>query len=393
MTESEPAARPAINLFGVLSDGAVERAYRDWAHSETARQTRWALIAAGVLFALYIPGDLSRFDFGPSASGLVLLRLLVCAGAWIAALAVPRIRRPDLLAWTVLAFELLAVLVHWFIIANYYQGVLAPALTEMLLVLALYLLIPNRLPLMVLAGLYASVGYFWIGYQRLGMDTGPLLQLTTVLLLANLVGVIYAHRAQRLQRNQFWELMEERRLRHALELEVERRERLESELRQLATTDPLTGAWNRRHFLELAAKEVNRSRRYERPLAVMLIDIDNFKHINDTLGHAAGDQVLTRLSRILRRTLRKPDAFGRLGGDEFAVLAPELDEDAARQMAERLREAMEMKLPGADFPVTISVGVAAWNAAEETIEPAMHRADSALYRSKREGRNRVAQHS
>lgn len=390
MNAPDPGARPAINVFGVLSDDAVERAYRDWAHPETVRQTRWALIAAGFLFALYIPADLSRYGFSTAASGLILLRLVVAAGAWLVALSVRGIRTPDRLAGTVLTFELLALPLHWIIVANYYDGVLAPALTELLFVLALYLLIPNRLPLMALAGLCASVGYFWIAYQRLGMETGPLLQLATLLLAANALGVVYAHRTQRLQRNQFWELMEERRLRHALEQEVERRERLESELRQLATTDPLTGAWNRRHFLELAAKEVNRSRRYARPLAVMLIDIDNFKRINDTVGHAAGDQVLTRLSRVLRRTLRKPDAFGRLGGDEFAVLAPELDEDAARQMAERLREAMEMNLPGADFQVTISIGVAAWRETEESIEPAMHRADRALYRSKREGRNRVA---
>lgn len=390
MPESESNARPAINLLGALSDHAVERAYRDWAHPETVRQTRWALLAAGLLFALYIPADLARFGMAAPATGLLMLRLIVSGGAVLAAMAVHRIRRPDTLAYTTLAFELLAVPVHWFIVANYYDDILASALTELLVLLSLYLLIPNRLPLMGLAGLYASVGYLYIAHHRLGVDIGMLLQVTTLVLLVNLVGIIYALRTHRLQRKQFWELMEERRLRQALEQEVERRERLEAELRQLATTDPLTGAWNRRHFLELSAKEVNRSRRYGRPLAVMLIDIDNFKRINDTLGHAAGDQVLTRLARILRRTLRKPDAFGRLGGDEFAVLAPELDEDAARQMAERLREAMEVTLPGGDFAVTISIGVAAWDEAEDSIEPAMYRADRALYRSKHQGRNRVA---
>ena len=392
MSESDSTARPAINLFGAFTDCAAERAYRDWAHPETVRQARWALVAAGLLFALYIPSDAARFGLDAVLSGLLVLRLLISGGALLTALAVHRIHQPGALAGAVLVFELLVIPIHWVIVANYYDDVLASALTELLVVLAIYLLIPNRLPLMVLAGLYASAGYFYIAAQRLDVDAGLLAQLATLLLLINLLGAVYAHRTQRLQRNQFWELMEERRLRHALEQEVERRERLESELRQLATTDPLTGAWNRRHFLELAAKEVNRSRRYGRPLAVMLIDIDNFKRINDTLGHSAGDQILTRLARILRRTLRKPDAFGRLGGDEFAVLAPELDEDAARQMAERLREAMEVTLPGADFVVTISIGVAAWNETEDTIEPAMHRADQALYRSKHEGRNRVAMH-
>lgn len=392
MSASESIVRPAINVFGALSDDAVERAYRDWTHPETVRQTRWALIAAGILFAFYLPSDFARTDVGIALSTLLLLRISITVGVLAAALVVSHIRRPGALAYTVFAFELLLIPVHWIVVALYYDDVLASALTELLVILALYLLIPNRLPLMAAAGLYASVGYFVIAYQRLEVDLSLLVQLGTLLLVINLLGLIYAHRTHRLLRHQFWELMEERRLRHALELEVERRERLEIELRQLATTDPLTGAWNRRHFLELAAKEVNRSRRYGRPLAVMLIDIDNFKRINDTLGHSSGDQVLTRLARVLRRTLRKPDAFGRLGGDEFAVLAPELDEDAARQMAERLREAMEITLPGADFLVTISIGVSAWNDADETIEPAMHRADQALYRSKQEGRNRVATH-
>lgn len=390
MPESVPIPRPSVNLYGTFSDRAVERAYRDWAYAENLSQTRWALFAAAILFALYLPGDLARFGFGAALPGLLALRALVVGSVLLAALGIRRLRTPDSLARGVLLLELLVVPAHWLIVGQYYDDVLASALTELLIVLALYLLIPNRLGLLALAGLYASAGYFFVAYHKLGVDPGLLVQLGTLLLLINVLGMFYAHRTQRLQRNQFWELLEERRLRQALELEVERREKLESELRQLATTDSLTGAWNRRHFLELATKEVNRSRRYGRPLAVMLIDIDNFKRINDTLGHSAGDQVLIRLARILRRTLRKPDAFGRLGGDEFAVLAPELDEDAARQMAERLREAMEVTLPGADFAVTISIGVATWNDHDETIEPAMHRADQALYQSKQEGRNRVA---
>lgn len=393
MSATESTARPAIGLFGAFSDRAVERAYRDWAYPESVTQTRWGLFAAGILFALYIPGDLARFGLSADFTTLLLLRLTIIGGALLAALLVRRLRTPGALARGILIVELLAIPVHWVIVARFYDDVLASALTELLVILALYLLIPNRLPMLAVAGIYASIGYLSIAQQGLGTEPGLMLQLSTLLLLINLLGVFYGQRTQRLHRNQFWELMEERRLRQALELEVERREKLENELRQLATTDSLTGACNRRHFLELAAKEVNRSRRYGRPLAVMLIDIDNFKRINDTLGHAAGDQVLTRLARILRRTLRKTDAFGRLGGDEFAVLAPELDEDGARQMAERLREGMEVTLPGADFPVTISIGVAAWSEPDDTIEPAMYRADQALYRSKQDGRNRVALHS
>ena len=379
-----------VNAFGELTDMASERAYRDWSHGETVRQTRLGLWIAGALFALYAGFDVVRGDSTLPFLSLDPLRLAVTAGAWLTAILIGRARAPAAVFQAVLAFELLAIPVHWLILAGEYGALFATTLSQLLVLLSIYLLIPNRLPYMVLAGLFATGGYLWLTVASLDGLWTTTLQVAMALLVTNAVGALFGHRMQRLDRLQFLELMEERRLREALEDEVQRREQLEEELRQLATTDSLTGAVNRRHFMELSAKEVNRSRRYGRPLAIMLIDLDNFKRINDTLGHSTGDQVLIRLARILRRELRKSDVFGRLGGDEFAVLAPELDEDAAAQMADRLRAAMEFQLPDSDLAVTISVGVAGYVTQEDTIEPALQRADQALYKSKHDGRNRVA---
>ncbi|PWC52479.1 hypothetical protein TSO221_14195 [Azospirillum sp. TSO22-1] len=178
-----------------------------------------------------------------------------------------------------------------------------------------------------------------------------------------------------------------------LSVEIARRQQLEDDLRRLATTDALTNVPNRRHFMEVAETECRRSHRYGHPLSLILFDIDHFKQINDTHGHAAGDQVLSRLSDTCVTALRDQDVIGRLGGEEFAVLLPETDGVAAAAVAERLRNAVEQASPvwsNGELAVTISAGVAAWGPDDEGIETVLHRADEALYEAKRQGRNRVA---
>lgn len=162
----------------------------------------------------------------------------------------------------------------------------------------------------------------------------------------------------------------------------------------LAGTDPLTGAMNRRRLDERAAIEIARAARTDRPLAVLLLDIDHFKGINDRFGHAAGDHALVTLTQVMRATLRDMDAVARLGGEEFLVLLPETGAHDARLAAERLRAAVadEVIHHGGDaFSVTASVGVTRWYPGEADLARAIVRADRALYRAKVAGRNRVAE--
>lgn len=158
-----------------------------------------------------------------------------------------------------------------------------------------------------------------------------------------------------------------------------------------ALTDALTGLPNRRQFQERAEQAVAAARRYGHPCALLLIDVDHFKAVNDAAGHAAGDAVLRRVASVLRDGVRKPDVAARYGGEEFAVLCLASGEAEAAVLAERLRAAVARPSGGRD--VTISVGVAAVARADHTVEALVERADRALYAAKRAGRDRVCRAS
>ena len=162
-------------------------------------------------------------------------------------------------------------------------------------------------------------------------------------------------------------------------------------LAELATRDPLTGVFNRRHFLEMAANEINRARRTRRPFTLLLIDADHFKSINDRYGHQAGDEVLKRLANELSAQLRKTDLIARYGGEELVVLLTETNLEKGLLLAERLREQIaksSVKYGDDLIAVTISIGATEATGAE-TIAELLGAADESLYAAKHAGRNRV----
>lgn len=165
-------------------------------------------------------------------------------------------------------------------------------------------------------------------------------------------------------------------------------------IHQLVMQDGLTEIGNRRMFSEELAREFSRAERHERPLSVMVFDIDRFKEVNDTLGHLCGDFVLKRLTRVCRQELRSEQVFARMGGDEFAVLCPETQLDGVRVLAERLRVAVsdyrfETDMVKDSFQVTCSFGCAEMTSSMESENDLMDAADKALYEAKNQGRNRV----
>ena len=166
----------------------------------------------------------------------------------------------------------------------------------------------------------------------------------------------------------------------------------EERLRHLSITDSLTGVSNRRHFVEAAEQELARSRRYGRPASLLMLDIDHFKSINDTHGHAVGDEALRTFTTACRSLLRENDLLGRTGGEEFAILLPETDIAGARMVAERIRRrTAELTLPAGTETVrfTVSIGVACCAAGTRGVDAMLSSADEALYRAKAAGRNRV----
>ena len=174
--------------------------------------------------------------------------------------------------------------------------------------------------------------------------------------------------------------------------DISDRKNLEHRLTELSRRDALTGAANRRYFFERAEEEFARARRYNKPLSLIVFDIDYFKQVNDSNGHVAGDRVLQNLSNIISVDLRETDLLGRVGGDEFAVLVPETDLQGACEVAERLRLAIE-KQRASDgqeaVQYTLSLGVATLAPGDTSMDTAFQRADCALYASKLDGRNRV----
>ncbi|MBB1088989.1 GGDEF domain-containing protein [Lysobacter sp. SG-8] len=164
------------------------------------------------------------------------------------------------------------------------------------------------------------------------------------------------------------------------------------EVYQLATHDALTELCNRRHFIELADKEIARAQRHARPLALCIVDVDLFKPVNDQYGHIAGDGVLRRIAMVMRELVRGEDLAARIGGEEFAVLLPEADLDAAAHFAERLRAAVAAEpfvLGGEARRLTVSIGIAGLSTAHGSRSRLMQAADAALYRAKESGRDRV----
>lgn len=188
-----------------------------------------------------------------------------------------------------------------------------------------------------------------------------------------------------------------KRLQDELDLKNRELEVANKRLKKLSITDGLTELFNHRHVHELLRDEFERSRRSEEPLAVVMIDLDRFKAVNDTYGHPTGDVVLYETARILRETAREIDMVGRYGGEEFIAILPNTDEEEGARFAERVRQAVEAHLyrdEQNEIRMTCSSGVASFPAeGVESPEELLKNADEALYLAKESGRNRVVRAS
>jgi diguanylate cyclase (GGDEF)-like protein len=168
------------------------------------------------------------------------------------------------------------------------------------------------------------------------------------------------------------------------------RKEMEDRLTTLARIDDLTQVYNRRYFYEEAEKLLMIAHRYQRPAALLMLDLDRFKYVNDTYGHRTGDEVLKHFTQICHGTVRETDIVGRTGGEEFAILLPETDLDSAYLLAERIRsnvESSNLKLSNTTLSYSVSIGVSVRDTDEMPIEKLLSQADKALYAAKDAGRN------
>ena len=161
-----------------------------------------------------------------------------------------------------------------------------------------------------------------------------------------------------------------------------------TKMEAMATTDELTGAYNRRKFREVANREISRTNRYRNTLSLIILDLDNFKNINDTHGHLTGDRVLQQTVQIVKPALREVDVLARWGGDEFIILLPEQSLEKTVIVARRIKAIVSEHDFGIPFPLRMSMGVAQYET-DESFESWLKRADELLYKAKHAGRNRV----
>jgi diguanylate cyclase (GGDEF)-like protein len=173
---------------------------------------------------------------------------------------------------------------------------------------------------------------------------------------------------------------------YTVSLQAQLRKALERE-KLRADTDRLTGLFNKEAFRERVDEEIRRARRYNHPLSLAFIDLDNFKQINDTQGHALGDNLLQQFSKTIITTIRKTDISGRIGGDEFAICFPETSDEQVRKAVEKLAMSLEIMTSQSGWQVTASIGVVTCHKVNESFDVLLGKADKLMYLAKERGKN------
>lgn len=379
---------------GEFTDPAAETAFGEHVGAAELRHFIIALFVTGPLYFSFVISDHLLLEF----SGLFWLNavlrfavLVFCWGLgwWLLRNPVlpPRLYRLTLIFFfVVLGNALLIYPVSQREFLEIYPGLLV-------MMVGAFFFIPSTLNHRLLATFFA---FIFLGIETWLFFPPPPHQLPLAVLFFGVTLIfcmVTSVQHARLRRFSFIDSVHSRHLTTLLQQEVKLRRELEEAARVQARTDELTGLPNRRRFFELAEREMERAQRYDEALAVVMLDLDHFKDVNDGHGHAAGDQVLRAVGDACRDVLRTNDIVGRLGGEEFAILLPATRLDGARQFAERLRQsiaACRIGLPGVELTLTATLGVAARELGETLcLDELLARADAALYRGKAAGRNRV----
>lgn len=379
------------SVWAEFSDPEVEKAFQAQMQPMRARQLRVALcVWAGLIVAFGLL-DLQALGWSPT-----FFILAACRGlqmAMLLGLAVVLPRRPH---WASSGYAVTAMEISGFFLFMPIYFLRPEIATLTILVLGLmiwtmFLFIPNRLKLTVLAAAVATVMAL-LAIALNGRGVGVVISALVFLSLPALTGFFGIQQLFKVQRQQFAMFNEARRANHELKKEVERRIRLEEELKRQATTDPLTGLFNRRQYEMLFRRERERCRRQGTSICVAMGDLDRFKKLNDQLGHDSGDIALQHVARLFTSQLREGDVVGRFGGEEFIILLPDTDISVAAKVVERLRmtlEANPVPLAGQPWNLTATFAVSAVLDDETEIGETLRRVDVGLYQGKREGRNQV----
>lgn len=374
-----------------FADGAVERAFREESREVLVRQTRLAIVLAAVYYFVFAATDYFAVVGGSSYAEMFIVRMLVCLFGLTVAFTAGRY-------WWALANGLLPTLTIALAMTGFLSITLfrsyEPAwhgMSMMVMLLGCYVFIPNRFLTALAVCVVASITFLWLVLDHFQMPANQAFNLGLLLFGMNLFGGITCYRISWARRDEYRHTLDQRQANLLLGAEIENRRRLESELRNQAMLDSLTGLPNRRFFLERFEAMLIETRRSQRPLSLLIVDIDYFRQINATYSHVRGDEMLRHLGELCRQLAPAEALVARLSGEEFVLLVPGMGRVEALTLAENLRLTAQstcVKSLDACLYFTLSVGVAEARD-KDSIDLLLSRADEALRAAKYAGRNRV----
>lgn len=370
-------------------DAAVELAFREAAHPRRVRDTRWSIGIAALFYLLFTVVDYLNLGGGEAYDVLFLTRLTVAGSGLLVAFSARRFWRammdgvtPSLVA----ALALTGFLSSTFL-RDYEPG--WHAMTFCVMLMAIYVFIPNRFLASLSLALGGTLVFLWLLSQHFHFSAGNLFGLGLMLLAVNIIGALTAHRLSRQEREGYRDAQVLRLANERLQAEVERRERLEGELRDLLDQDDLTGIANRRRFLAQAERELEAAQRRGDVCALLRIEIDFYQQLVDTYGQSECETLVRALADVCRERARGDDLVARLGREEFAVLLARRDARQCELFAEDLVHAARAApacLSGGTIHFSVSVGMARAHAGEP-FAALMRRGEAAQRVARQRGRD------
>lgn len=378
-------------FLGEFRDPEEERAFRQHMQPAMVRHTRIALKVWAICLLLF--GLLDYLGLGMSPVFLALMGTRLLIAAFIFAYGYVLLSKPHLATagHCTMALQIFGFSFFFLIyvlrpeVATFTVGVIG------LLFISMFVFIPNRLVYTLIAALTGLVGTLST-MVIVGRPAEIVFGAFVLLMAPILVGFLATQRLQIVQRQQYTMFTRANEANKELKAEIERRKVLEQELSRQATTDPLTGLFNRRQYESLFDRERERSKRNGGHLSLCVADIDFFKRVNDEHGHDAGDQMLKHVADLFSSALRQSDIVGRFGGEEFILLLPDTGLEDAAVVVNRLRQKLEaapLSVADGQIAVTATFGLTEVGNDDQSIEDVIRRADKALYEGKTGGRNRV----
>ncbi|MCA1978223.1 MAG: diguanylate cyclase [Thiobacillus sp.] len=370
-------------------DATVELAFREAAHPRRVRDTRWSVGIAALFYLLFTVVDYFNIGDGEAYQVLFLTRLTVAGFGLLAAFTARRFWRammdgvtPSLVAGLALTGFLSSTFLR-----DYEPG--WHAMTFCVMLMAIYVFIPNRFLASLSLALVGSLVFLWLLSQHFHFSAGNLFGLGLMLLAVNIIGALTAHRLSRQEREGYRDAQVLRLANERLQGEVERRERLEGELRDLLDQDDLTGIANRRRFLTQAERELEVAQRRGEVSALLRIEIDFYQQLVDTYGQSECETLVRALADVCRQGACSDDLVARLGREEFAVLLARRDARQCDLFADdlvRAARAAPARLSGGTIHFTVSVGMARVHAGEP-FAALMRRSEAALRVARQRGRD------